>query len=131
MSSHDVTKNNAVPTTLCELLELHATKYSHPNALNAKHGDTWTGVSSHDLLTLVRRTALGLYVLGVRPGDRVAILSENSPLWVISDFSITFLGAATVPIYTTQIATQIEYILSDAGVKVILVSSKVLFDRLQ
>jgi len=131
MSSHDVTKNNTIPTTLCELLERHATKYAHPHALNAKQGDTWTGVSSHELLTLVRRTALGLYALGVRPGDRVAILSENSPLWVISDFSITSLGAATVPIYTTQIATQIEYILSDAGVKVFLVSSKVLFDRVQ
>ncbi len=131
MSSHDEFKSQTVPTTLCELLEDHASRYTHSNALNAKHGNSWEGISSQKFPALVKRTTLGLHALGVRPGDRVAILSENSPLWVISDFSITVLGAATVPIYTTQVASQVEYILTNAGVKVFLVSSKVLFERVQ
>ncbi len=131
MSSHDGINSQIAPTTLCELLEDHASRYAHPNTLNSKHGNSWEGISSQNFRALVRRTTLGLYALGVRPGDRVAILSENSPLWVISDFSITSLGAATVPIYTTQVASQVEYILSNAGVKIFLVSSKVLFERVQ
>ncbi|MFQ5797860.1 MAG: AMP-dependent synthetase/ligase [Bacteroidota bacterium] len=120
-----------VPTTLCELPDYHTTHYTHPNALNAKHEGTWKGISSRDVRLLVRRTALGLYSVGVRPGDRVALLSENSPQWVISAFAISSIGAATVPIYTTQAPSQVEYILTNAGVKILLVSSEVLFVRVQ
>ena len=47
--------------------------------------------------------ALGLYALGVRPGHRVAILAENSPLWVISDFSIT---GKTKPVWKSPVRAQ-------------------------
>lgn len=131
MAFRDVITKQAVPSTLSDLLEVHTTKYAHSNALNVKRGNVWECIGTEEFGLLVRKTTLGLYAMGVRPGDRVAILSENSPLWIISDFSITSLGAATVPIYTTQVAAQVEYILSNAGVKVLLVSSKVLFDRIQ
>jgi long-chain acyl-CoA synthetase len=131
MAFRDVITKQGTPATLIELLEIHTTKFAHQNALNAKRGNVWVGIDSEEFGSSVRKTALGLYAVGVRPGDRVAILSENSPLWVIADFSITSLGAATVPIYTTQVAAQIEYILTNAGVKVAFISSKTLFERIQ
>jgi long-chain acyl-CoA synthetase len=131
MAFRDVITKQRIPATLSELLEVHATKYAHQNTLNAKRGNVWESISAEEFGALVRKTTLGLYAIGVRPGDRVAILSENSPLWVIADYSIVSVGAATVPIYTTQVASQVAYILSDAGVNVLLVSSKALFERIQ
>jgi long-chain acyl-CoA synthetase len=61
---------------------------------------------------------------GIRKGDRVAILSENRPEWTITDFAALSLGAVTVPIYSTQTADQTAFVLRDAGVRVIAVSTK-------
>ncbi|HEY9500681.1 MAG TPA: AMP-binding protein, partial [Pyrinomonadaceae bacterium] len=65
--------------------------------------------------------------LGIRPGDRIALLSENRPEWSITDLAILSLGAINVPIYTTQAVDQIEYILTDSGTRAIFVSGKKLF----
>ena len=71
----------------------------------------------------VKNVALGLAGLGVRPGDRIALLSENRPEWSIADLAILSLGAINVPIYTTQALDQIDYILSDSGAKAIFISN--------
>lgn len=76
---------------------------------------------------LYRRAELfagGLAALGVTPGDRVAIVSENRPEWVISDQAIVALGAVDVPVYPTMTAKQNEYIFNDAGVKIAIVSNQ-------
>ena len=61
---------------------------------------------------------------GVAKGDRVAILSENRPEWMIADFASLLLGAVTVPIYATLTAEQTAYILRDSGARVVFVSSE-------
>src|SRR4029450_1736258 len=61
----------------------------------------------------VKGVALGLAALGIRPGDRIALHSENRPEWSIADMAILSLGAINVPIYTTQAVDQIEFILAD------------------
>ena len=53
----------------------------------------------------------------VQPGDRVALISESRPEWVISDLAILTAGAITVPVYPTQSPAQVRYILQDAGAK--------------
>ena len=68
--------------------------------------------------------AAGLASLGVQRGDRISIISENRPEWAISDFAIASLGAVDVPIYPTNTAKQIEYILQDAGVRFVIVSNQ-------
>ena len=62
--------------------------------------------------------------MGVNRGDRVAIIAENRPEWVISDQAIVALGAIDVPMYPTMTAKQNEYIFNDAGVKVAIVSNQ-------
>ena len=71
----------------------------------------------------VRHLSLGLLELGVRPGDRVAILSENRPEWAIADYACLAARCTDVPIYPTLPAKQAEYILRDSGATAILVSS--------
>lgn len=71
----------------------------------------------------VRKTAMGLHALGVRKGDRVAILSENRPEWTYADLGILSLGAIVVPIYPTSSCREIAYILENAGIEVMFVST--------
>lgn len=119
------------PTTLNELLAYHHAKHARPKQLNYKAGGHWRGFSSDEIVAHVRARALGLYQLGVRKDDHVGLLAENSPEWVMTDFAIVANGAAGVPLYITQMTQQIEYILKDAGVSILVVSSKPLFDRVQ
>ena len=72
-------------------------------------------------------TVAGLAALGIRPGDRIALLSENRPEWSISDLAILSLGAINVPIYTTQAVDQIGFILGDSGTRAIFISNRKLY----
>lgn len=78
-------------------------------------GDTWTDVTSADVAAQVRATALGLIAKGVKPGDRVVLLSATRYEWPIIDFAILSIGAVTVPIYETSAADQIRHVLADSG----------------
>ena len=93
-------------------------------ALMYKAGGKYEGIGYADLRNRVERFAFGLASLGVRRGDRVAIVSENRPEWVISDQAIVALGAIDVPVYPTMSAKQNEYIFNDAGVRVAIVSNQ-------
>jgi len=84
-------------------------------------------MSAATFVERVKNVALGLAALGIRPGDRVALLSENRPEWSIVDLAILSLGAVNVPIYTTQAVDQIEYILADSGPRAIFISNKKLY----
>jgi long-chain acyl-CoA synthetase len=104
-----------------------ALKHRKEDALNHKVGSDWVNISAESFVERVRNVALGLADLGIKPGDRIALLSENRPEWSIADLAILSLGAINVPIYTTQAVDQIRYILSDSGTRAIFVSNKKLF----
>ena len=74
--------------------------------------------------------ARALRDLGVSPGDRVVICSENRPEWAIADIAIMSLGAIAVPAYTTNTTTDHLHILSNSGAKGVIVSSRDLAKRL-
>ena len=61
----------------------------------------------------------GLLKLGLKPGDRIAILAENCPQWVITDLAVLGMGAVVVPLYPTSSADEIEHVLSDSGTRAI------------
>jgi long-chain acyl-CoA synthetase len=97
------------------------------DALAYKIEDVWTYLSGAEVIDRVKRIALGLSSLGVKAGDRIAIISENRPEWSLTDLAILSLRAIVVPIYTTQAVEQIRYILEDSGAKMLFVSGKKLF----
>lgn len=112
--------------TIPELFQNLTAKFgaeSRP-VLMYKSGATYKGISYTDLRTRVETFAFGLAAMGVTRGDRVAIVAENRPEWVISDLAIVTLGAIDVPVYPTMTAKQIEFIFNDAGVKVAIVSNQ-------
>ena len=88
-----------------------------------REAGSWLPVTSQDFYRSVAGVARTLANWGVHKGDRVAILSENRPEWVVADFASFLLGAVVVPIYTTLTAQQTAYILCDSGAKVLFVST--------
>src|SRR5207237_9338228 len=96
-------------------------------ALGYKIDNAWKYISGAEAVEKIKRIALGLSDLGVKAGDRIAIISENRPDWSLTDLAILALRAVVVPIYTTQAVEQIRYILEDSGAKMLFVSGKKLF----
>jgi long-chain acyl-CoA synthetase len=89
------------------------------------------GESTRDWFDRVRDLALGLSSLGVSPGDRVVIMSESRPEWLLADFAILTLGAVTVPVYATLTPAQARYIIQDAGARIAFVSTALQLEKLQ
>ncbi|HEX8186242.1 MAG TPA: AMP-binding protein, partial [Blastocatellia bacterium] len=113
----------ARPQTLVELLKAAVSARPQFEALRFKQDKRWTSMTGERLLERVRNVALGLYDLGVRKGDTVAILAESGPVWTVSDYAILSNGAINVPIYPTQPVHQVEYILRESGPKLLFVSN--------
>lgn len=74
--------------------------------------------------------ARGLGRIGIKPGDRIAILSENRVGWVIADMGILCARAVTVPIYPTSTPEQIEYMINHSGARILFVSGKFQYTKL-
>jgi long-chain acyl-CoA synthetase len=110
--------------TLNQLFFDAVSKFNRPDALQVKIGGTYKPISHKELETRVRRAAIGLAKLGARPGDRIALLSENRPEWAIADFASLTAALTDVPIYPTLPADQIGYILRDSGAIGIFVSTR-------
>lgn len=97
------------------------------DAMSHKVKDIWVHLSGSEIIERVKRIALGLSELGVKAGDRIAIISENRPEWSLTDLAILSLRAVNVPIYTTQAVEQIRYILEDSSAKMLFVSGRKIF----
>jgi len=94
------------PRTLCDIFAAAAAS-GKPDLLISKVAGVWKPISASDFDFAVRSLSLGLNALGIQPGDRVAILSENRPEWAMADFAILCAGALSVPIYPTLPANQV------------------------
>jgi long-chain acyl-CoA synthetase len=110
------------PRTLCDIFTIAASS-GKPNLLISKVGDVWKPIAAADFGFTVRTLSLGVNGLGIQPGDRVAILSENRPEWAMADYAILCAGAWSVPIYPTLPAAQISPLLNDCAAKAIFVST--------
>lgn len=89
-----------------------------------KRGAEWQVISSRQLYGYVSTMARIFKQWGLTKGDRVAILSENRPEWMIVDFACVTTGLVDVPIYATLTAEQTLYVLENSGTRVVCVSSQ-------
>ena len=87
-----------------------------------KKEDAYVPISTQDFEKKVKFLSLGLRELGLNPGDKLIILSENRPEWVITDLAAQCVGAATVPIYTSLVPEQIRYIVDNSDAKFVVYS---------
>src|SRR5512139_1143891 len=96
------------PRTLNDLFFRAVEQHDKPDAFLHKREGAWRKVSHRDALAEVELLSLGLIELGIGPGDRVAIFSENRVEWALVDYAILTAGAVNVPIYSTLPANQVE-----------------------
>jgi long-chain acyl-CoA synthetase len=110
------------PRTLCDIFA-NAAACGKPDLLLSKVAGSWRPISAADFGFTVRALSLGLNGLGIQPGDRVGILSENRPEWAMADYAILCAGAWSVPIYPTLPAAQVAPLLADCGARAVFVSN--------
>jgi len=111
------------PGTLNQLLFEAVERFNKPDAMQVRAGEQYTSISHAALLDRIRRVSHGLREIGIRRGDRVAILSENRPEWAIADFACLTSGVTDVPLYPSLPAEQLGYPLRDSGAVAIFVST--------
>jgi long-chain acyl-CoA synthetase len=110
--------------TLSELFYYTVETYRKPDHLLRKKDGVWVPMSSDALAAAVEEFSMGLRSLGVEKGDRVAILSENRPEWLVADLATLCLGGISVPAYATLPAAQIRHILADSEARLVVVSNE-------
>ena len=91
----------------------------------------WVPISAGEFYRDVAGVAKTMASWGFRKGDRVAILSENRPEWAIADFACQLLGLVSVPIYSTLTSDQAAFILQDAEVRAVFVSSELQLGKIE
>jgi long-chain acyl-CoA synthetase len=106
-------------------------RYPKPLLVGRVHNAAIAGESTRDWFDRLRDLALGLGSLGVGRGDRVVIMAESRPEWLLVDLAILTLGAVTVPVYSTLTGAQACHIVRDSGARLAFVSTGEQLDKLQ
>ena len=110
--------------TLCDLYFHNVDHLKRPDALMLKRKGLWEVVSTDELASTVEAVSCGLMDLGVKPGDKVLLLSENRPEWLVADYGILTAGAINVPPYATLTAKDTAYMANDCDAEVAIVSTE-------
>ena len=107
----------------------------HDRAMLVRRDGVWTPIASAQLRRSVLSMARQLQSWGVGQGDRVAVAAvwraSHRPEWAITDFATLLLGAIVVPIYATQTAEQVLYVLQHSDARIAVVSSRNQFGKVQ
>jgi len=90
----------------------------------AKREGAWKSISWSEAARQVAALAEGLKQIGLKPGDRVMLVSENRPEWLIADLGIMAAGCVTVPTYTTNTTRDHQHILANSGASAVIVSTQ-------
>jgi len=109
-------------TTVCRLFLEACRAYPKAELFLVKRDGVYRPVSTADFAAQVREFSLGLRELGLRPGGKVVILSENRPEWVMADLAVQCAGGVTVPIYTSLLPEHIRHIVDDSDAEIIVCS---------
>lgn len=109
---------------LVEMFFDQAARYGEKPFLWQKEDDKWTSQSWIDIAQQIATFAQAMRDLGVGAGDRVVIVSENRPEWLIADLAIMAIGAIAVPSYITYTSRDFRHILENSGACLAIVSQK-------
>ncbi|CAN5598558.1 AMP-dependent synthetase/ligase [soil metagenome] len=119
----------ARPDTLPGLLLRNMDDRPGAVALRKKALGRWREYTWSEYAERAARIAMGLARLGVQPGDRVAVHSENRPAWLLADLGIQGIGATTVGIYPTSPPAEVEYLLSHSEAVVVVAEDEEQLDK--
>jgi long-chain acyl-CoA synthetase len=116
---------------LFDLLVRYKNQFPKEDALGYKVDGKWVTFSTQEFIEYCNALSYGLLHLGIQKGDKIAIIANNRPEWNFADMGILQTGAIDVPIYPTISENDLQFILTDAEVKYVFVSSKELFKKVK
>jgi len=114
-----------------DILANQLATFPKADALAAKLNGHYVPLSSQQVQDQANLVSLGLLALGLKKGDKVAIISMNRPEWLLADFGIAQIGATSVPMYPSITVEDYKYIFTDAGVRAVFVADKHLYDKVK
>ena len=115
---------------LVSMFLTRAGEKGHAPFLWAKRDGAWRPTSWSEAANRVAALAASFRRIGLKPGDRVCLVSENRPEWLLSDLAIMAAGCITVPTYTTNTTRDHDHILSNSGARAVIVSNQKLAKNL-
>jgi long-chain acyl-CoA synthetase len=119
-------------TRLFDLLDNYIENYPNQDAaLVCKRDGAWKKFSIQEYIESTNNISYGLLELGIKPGDKVGIVSSNRPEWNMLDFAAMQIGAVSIPIYPTISQDDYRHILNHAEMKIIFIEGKELRSKLQ
>ncbi|MEY3245037.1 MAG: hypothetical protein RL253_178, partial [Bacteroidota bacterium] len=126
------------PTRLFDFLEWQLQKFPQEDMLAAKENGVWRKYSTQEIKQITDSLSMGLLKAGIgyqdgsiEGRDKIAVLSNNRPEWLILDLAVQQTGAVLTPIYPTISVNELEFILNDASIKLVFVSDQELYDKVQ
>ena len=122
----DALRRRTAPSLLCELARTRPDRV----AFRSKHLGIYRERTWRDYAVLVARTAEAFAALGLRRGERVAIMGETCEEWIVCDLAAQSLGAIVYGIYPTAAAAEVEYQMLDAGAVLFVAEDQEYVDRI-
>jgi long-chain acyl-CoA synthetase len=126
------------PTRLFDFLDWQLENFPQEDMLAAKENGIWRKYSTEEIKQLSDSMSMGLLKAGIgyqdgsiEGRDKIAVLSNNRPEWIILDLAVQQTGAVLTPIYPTISVNELEFILNDASIKLVFVSDQELYDKVQ
>jgi long-chain acyl-CoA synthetase len=120
------------PTRTFDILTRIQEKFADKtDVLAGKENGKWRKYAVQEYVDNCNWVSYALLFMGIKKGDKVAIISNNRPEWNFADFGISQIGAVSVPIYPTISIEEYTYILSHAEPKIMFISDKNLYDKLK
>jgi long-chain acyl-CoA synthetase len=124
---NSVTERQTVPSLIRYLV-----KHIHPDTqpfLSHKVDDSWVDITYGEALTRIDAISAWFISIGIKKGDRLALIIENGPDYIYYDQALQQIGAVNTSIYPTLTETEIEYILNDSGARTIICGNPFLFRK--
>ena len=115
--------------SLTAMLFAQAEKFGDRPFLWRKSEGQWRSVSWQETASSIETLAKGLVAAGVKTGDRVLLVSENRPEWLIADLAVMAAGGITVPAYTTNTIGDHRHLINNSGARLTIVSTRPLAER--
>ncbi len=100
------------------------------DAFTQKENGKWISLSSEEFVKKAKQLSTGLLNLGIKKGDRAAIISNNRTEWHLTDLAVQQLGIINVPIYPNITEADYEYILNDCGAKIVFISDATILTKI-
>ncbi|MGH2542126.1 MAG: long-chain fatty acid--CoA ligase [Ardenticatenaceae bacterium] len=116
--------------TLPKLMLQKAAEFGDRVALREKEFGIWQTITWREFAGHVRHFALGMHALGLRRGDKVAIIGDNRPEWLYAELAAQALGAAAVGIYQDSVAEEVKYVLQASDARIVVAEDQEQVDKI-